>query len=192
MVFRMRTLWLVGLVAFFLNPAFACIAEQEFQYGEKEMRAAVEGTWQANLTFSDGRQSTVTFALKQGAGTAMSGVRQEPEPGRGRLVRPANACDDRTFVKSAGACISQSRMPVEGTFVAGDDAYRAVAITGELVVRSLSFFGGAGQLTIRFGQDILTVQNLSPDGQAMNVQLQHPAVADGGVSGSATLVRTMP
>jgi hypothetical protein len=47
-----------------VNPNVGCSLEPDFDYSEKEMAAAVEGTWQATGTLGDAPIS-FTFKLEQ-------------------------------------------------------------------------------------------------------------------------------
>ena len=176
---------IAAVVVFLLNPTFACVSEPEFQYGEAEMRAAVEGTWDATLTFMDGSQKTLTFPFRQA--TRDHHLFGDPGAVGDRLfVRPAAACGNREFVRSAAACTSVSTMPLTGTFVSGDEAYRTVAISGEMEIPSLIFHEHA-RLTIDLGDHSLVTQNLSSDGSVSNVTIRQRA--GGAILGTATLVR---
>jgi hypothetical protein len=175
--------WVVALAAFFVNPFFACVAEDEFQYGAPEMRAAVEGTWDLTLSFSDGETQTVTLAIAQGS--SAPGAQSSRGSGRG-LVREAAACGTRTLVKSAGACSSSSEMPLAVSFLSGEDALRTATMSGNLVVHSLIFT--QGNLLLRVG-DIGIDGTLSSAGVASNLTIR--PIGEGR-TGSATLVRTSP
>lgn len=180
---RLRLL-LAGVVVFLLNPTFACVSEPEFQYGEEEMRDAIEGTWDATLTFQDGSQKTVTFSLQQGTSATASAQRSGPARAR-TFVRPAAACTGRTFVRGAAACSSTTTMPLTGAFVSGDEAYRTVAITGELKIPGLTF-DQHSLLKIDLGDQSLASQNLTKDGTVSTVTVSQRG---GGALGTATLVR---
>jgi phage tail sheath gpL-like len=63
----------VGIIVFSINPTFACgSAEPDYQYGEAELRAVIEGTWSAAL------------------------VRAAHACGTRTLIASANACTDAT------------------------------------------------------------------------------------------------
>ncbi len=177
------SLVLAALAAFFVNPMFACVVEPEFQYGVEEMRAAVEGTWELALTFSDGRAQAVTVAIEQDDApasptAAAAGTERS-------LVRPAAACGTRTLVKSAEACGSSTEMPLAVTFLGGDESLRSTVMSGNFVVRSLLF--SRGDLSIRVG-DVLVVGTVSSAGEASDFVISTGAIR----SGVATLVRTSP
>ena len=176
-------LWLVALAAFFVNPFFACVAEDHFEYGASEMRGAVEGTWDLTLSYADGQQQVVTIAVVQG--TSASGSHAAADRGRG-LVRVAAACGTRTLVASVGACESSTEMPLAVSFVSGEESLRTAAMSGNLAVHSLLF--DQGELSLRIG----TAQidgTLSRAGAASGLVV---AASDGNRGGTATLVRTTP
>ncbi|HET6284081.1 MAG TPA: hypothetical protein VFH73_24200 [Polyangia bacterium] len=177
---------IAAVVVFLLNPTFACVSEPEFQYGDAEMRAAVEGTWDATLTFTDGSQRTLNFSFRQATGAATPYSVNPGAVGDQLFVRPAAACGSRVFVRSAAACISVSKMPLTGMFVSGDEAYRTVAISGEMEIPSL-IFDERAWLTVDLGEHSLVTQNLSSDGSVSNVTIRQRA--GGAILGTATLVR---
>ncbi len=163
---RMRNLWwLVPLAVFFLNPSFACSDEPQFQYGAAEMLAVVAGDWSLTITPDGVTTTQVTVHVDQ-AGTANdAGIARAT--GRG-LVRAAYACGTRTLVKSAGACIDATQMPLVVTYVSGDTAFSTVAMSGSFLVPSLLFTGG--DLTLTIGPyEILTQVNA--DGSLVNPYL---------------------
>ncbi len=93
----------ISLLAFFINPGFACSPGQDnFNFSEADMRSAVEGTWQITSTGDGGATWNLAIQIgesvdKLDGGTALrSGTKT-----RG-FIRAAAACDSRTFVRSAG------------------------------------------------------------------------------------------
>src|SRR4051812_36656590 len=90
----------VGLPVLVLEPGCEAVGGPNWQYGEVEMRAAVEGTWE--LTIADTKW---TLEIKQ----RDKGERAERETG---LVKSAAACGSRSFVRNAHACESLSAMPI--------------------------------------------------------------------------------
>jgi hypothetical protein len=179
-----------GLAAFLLNPGLACVSDDEntFQYGDMEMRAAIEGTWAVTMAFDGGQQKSVTIRLQQASAPAHAlGGAALPSPARPArsLVRPAAACVDRTLVKSAGACISSTVMPLVGMFVDGDESYRGVSITGTFRVAGLVF--AQGDLSLALGAATRLEAVVSNQGQASSATAVDPAGQD-----TATIVRTGP
>jgi uncharacterized cupin superfamily protein len=154
----------LGALMFLLNPNLACDdGGPQFQYGEAEMRAAVEGNWQVTFTASNGTQTQVTLRIEEGTGTQTS---LRP----GGLVRAAYACGSRTFVRSAAACVDGSTMPLAVTVVAGDSTYANATWSGTFDVPSTVFASGSGMLNLSFG-DWYLLAMVSPDGSVTNVYL---------------------
>lgn len=183
-------LWLVGVLAFFLNPSFACGgAEDDFQFGVNEMRGAVEGTWQAALTFPDGHQSSVVFTISQGAQQASAATILRVKPPRTSWVASAYACSDRTFVRSASACVPVSSMPLDGTFVSGDATFQSAAIRGVLNVYGLALSNMSTSVDLHLGEAAELQFSVSPDGTTTNAHLVDPASGTATGGGSVTLVR---
>jgi hypothetical protein len=154
----------LALLAFFLNPGFACSPsdEPEFKYGEAEMKAAVEGTWLLTLRATDGTLSETTLQIAESskAQAFLSPTAPGGSHGTG-LIRSAAACGTRTIVKSAGACIDMSQMPLDVAFVSGSPRFQGVPITGTLRVDSLIFTQGT--LNLGLG-DVSVWATIAPDG----------------------------
>jgi hypothetical protein len=142
-----------GLTALIVNPFFGCDATVEgtFHYSAAEMRAAVEGTWKLRVQ----GKPEVTLTIKQAADA-------EQHAARASLVRSASACSQRSFVRTAGACMDESDMPLE-IKVAGKPTKRATGI-----LRVLGFEFRAGELTLHLGdRDIYAT--IKPNGTAESV-----------------------
>jgi len=135
-------LWLVPVAVFFLNPNLACSDEPQFKYGDAEMRAAVEGDWTLTLTLESGAVP-VTVHIEQSATAPTASARRAP-----RLLRAAHACGTRTLIKGAGACIDLTEMPLTVTYVAGNEAFTGVPMSGTFRVEGLIFARGDLLLTI--------------------------------------------
>ncbi|MBA3455413.1 MAG: hypothetical protein H0T42_20135 [Deltaproteobacteria bacterium] len=106
----------VGIAALVLNPFFGC-GDESFRYGADEMRAAIEGTWKLTVP-ADGTtpaQETV-FSISQAATPA-----EQHSRGRSAITEAA-ACVQRSLVKSAGACLDSTEMPIEVKLLAGGAA----------------------------------------------------------------------
>ena len=82
--------YLIATAALILNPMVACEPEPHYDYGPKEIQAALAGTWTATV----GTQ-TVTFQVEFG--------NAERHSARG-LVTSAAACSERRWVSAAEAC----------------------------------------------------------------------------------------
>jgi hypothetical protein len=141
----------LAVLTFFVNPGIACGPDDpEFQYGEADMRATVEGNWRVAWTNPDGSSYELSLAIREGAASLGGGTQVLlPRQPRARLVRTASACGTRTFVRSAGACIDASQMPVEVAYVSGDPAYQTAVMSGTFNVAGLSFV--YGQLSLGLG-----------------------------------------
>jgi len=152
---------LLGLLGFVFNPMFACSPDDGgFTYGEKEMRATVQGTWRVTI---DKGNSPVSFTLLfDQSSTASASLKTTGHT----FIRSAQACGTRTFVKGAAACIDMSQMPLTITFTSGDTAYDALAYTGTFSVYSLNFTQGS--LELRFGADWVNA-NLDRNGTRATV-----------------------
>jgi hypothetical protein len=177
-----KLIWIVPLAFFFLNPAVACgPAEPEFQYGAAEMRAAVEGDWSFTFTPNGGTATQVTLHIEQAATAGDAGVARAPKRG---LLRAAYACGTRTLVKSAGACIDVTQMPLALTFVSGDATLGGSHLFGMLTVNSLIYTSvAAGVLSLTIGPyDIESM--LGPDGT-----LGDPHLGPGGTTGTLVVSR---
>ena len=164
---------MIGLAALVLNPVFGVLAGPSF--GADELRAAVEGTWRLTVRGDDGAARTVTFRLAQG-----SEVEGEHASAHA-LVRPAAACGRRTLVKSAGACLDSTRMPLEVTLLA-DGGQRREAEGGELRVMGTQF--DHALLSVRVAE-LEVSASVTPAGEVQSVS----SSGDAGQQLPSTLVR---
>jgi hypothetical protein len=172
----MRNLWwLVPIAVFFLNPSLACSDEPQFQYGAEEMRAAVAGDWSLTITPDGGSATQVTVHVDQAAAPAAAAG-----PTRG-LVRAAQACGVRTLVKSAGACIDWSEMPLAVGYVSGDSTFTTATLSGQFRIFSLVFDTGDVTLTIGPYQVLAQVK---ADGALVD-----PHLGPLGTAGTVTISR---
>jgi hypothetical protein len=148
---RHPLIWVLGFTAFAMNPALACSSspEDEFDYGEAEMIAAVQGTWQVTVTPPDARISTVTFRVERG--TAPNGALAAP-PG----LTPQ--CGTRTFTRPAAACVSSSQLALAASIVNADPPLDISEGKGWFTVRSLKYTGG--QMTLTFGTSLVVRGNI--------------------------------
>jgi len=176
-----RLIWLIPLSAFFLNPSFACTDEPQFQYGAEEMRAAVQGDWSFTVTPDGGTATQVMVHLDQAAVAASATASRA----QGRaVVRAAHACGTRTLVKSAGACIDISQMPLAVTYLSGDASFANATLSGTFTVFSLTF--GVGTLDLTLGPYQITVM-VNADGSLGEARLV--PTGPGGVTGTVTVTR---
>ena len=175
----------LALLAFFLNPGFACSPsnEPEFKYGEAEMKGAVEGTWMLTLRATDGTLSETTLQIAE-SGKAQA-LLSPTAPGgsyRTGLIRSAAACGTRTFVKSAGACIDMSEMPLDVVVAGGDPRFQAVSSSGNLRIASLIF--SLGMLELKLGE-LSVWSTVAPDGTTSS-----PGGGSADVGTVVSMVRT--
>lgn len=104
--------WLIGAVfgvALVVNPYLGCSRsddQDDFKYSEEEMKLAVLGSWQGSVEI-EGVETPFALSLAQASAESRSQALGAPR------VRPQ--CSSRSFVKPAGACSSESRMPLVGT-----------------------------------------------------------------------------
>jgi hypothetical protein len=132
----------LAFVGFLVNPSVGCSPGSDgtkFHYGAPEMKAAVEGTWELGL--SDSSKVTLTIAQGEGAPTTTA-------QGSLGLVRPAMACDDRTLVKSANACVDTTFMPLDVAVVDVDPAFSQSETHGTFITSGTEFNGGSLNLTL--------------------------------------------
>ena len=154
----------LALLAFFLNPGFACSPsdEPEFKYGEAEMKGAVEGTWLLTVRAPDGTLSETTLKIAESSkAQAMLSPTTPSGSYRTGVIRSAAACGTRTFVKSAGACVDMSEMPLDVVAAGGDPRFQAVSSSGDLSISSLIF--SQGTLDLKLG-DFSAWFTVAPDG----------------------------
>jgi hypothetical protein len=162
------------------------------RFGEREMKAAVEGTWQLTIgepTASGpatgerigsgqagerggggigeraGGEQIVTFRIEQGRKARHAGARSA-------LVQSAEACGTRSLVRAAEACVDVTRMPLDVTLIAGADARRAEV--GEMIVFGDDFKGG--RVEVPLGEIAVTAQ-LSARGEVLEVREDHSSGA---------------
>jgi hypothetical protein len=106
--------WALGFalssVAFVVNPALMSGCEASFEYGEKELVAVLESVNQTErFTFEhEGSKYELTLALEQVEGADETSARETG------LTRAAHACSQRTFMRSAAACLDETLVPVKG------------------------------------------------------------------------------
>jgi hypothetical protein len=171
---------------FFLNPGIACSPgddQAHFQYGETEMRAAVEGTWEIGVVASDGSQSSATVQIveaterRDGSALLRSGERHG-------LIRSAAACGSQFFIKSAGACTTASGMDLEVVYLSGDQRFQNIRMSGVFMIASETLV--PGRLELQLGASRVTA-TVTPKGTASNVSMYAP---DGATVTSLTRTST--
>ena len=134
----------LAVLGFFINPGLACSpSDSGYKFGEAEMRAAVEGTWQLSFVADGGAIGSLTVQIRErseklDSGTALRSDRRQTAG----FIRTAAACGSRTFLGSAGACEDLSEMPLDVSYVAGDAVYQGVPMGGIFRAFGTTFGGG--------------------------------------------------
>jgi hypothetical protein len=158
-----------------VNPWFGVTADS-FSFDEPELRAAVEGTWQATHTTAEGRQRTITFTLAQGGAAP-------PHHSARAWIRSAAACGHRSFVKAAHACADFTDMPLDVVLLAATgpqpQSEQATFIVDGDDFTAGRFSATIGELSIR--------AMITPRGEASDVRIAATGTASDLVG---TLVRT--
>ncbi|HSK02189.1 MAG TPA: hypothetical protein VK932_13145 [Kofleriaceae bacterium] len=140
----------VFLAVLVLTPYFLFASPADFTFGEREVRAAVEGRWTLKLPERE-LELAVELARKPARASR-----------DGAWIRPAAACKHRTLVRSAEACLDTTKVELL-VKVAG-----AAPARGELLVIGKSF----RLAKLRFevgGQPVYA--RLSSAGEATQVQV---------------------
>lgn len=163
--------FLLASLMFLINPGFGCAGgdEDDFEFGEGEMRAAVEGSWRV-------RTAEGTLVLVLSSAPAPGAQRAAGTPA---LVRPAGACGSRDFFKPAAACVSSSVLHLAGTVaVEGQPGERPA--TGAFSVFGKRFTTGMLEVDLGDGRKLTSTQvdrsgsrfaaSLSGSGQTTLVQ----------------------
>lgn len=180
-----RLILSLAVLAFFVNPGIACTSPDDgaFQFGEPEMRAAVEGQWRIDWSVAGGAATSVTVQVSQAGAQGDSGTAAlSPAAGRGGFIRAVAACDSRSFVKSASACMDSTQMPLQVAYVSGDSAYQAIPLGGTFSVYGLSF--STGHLQLVFHKTSVTL-GVRPDGSVATANGMTP---EGTMTVTATRV----
>lgn len=144
-----RSKFTIGTLCFgfFLvaNPAYfiSCSSTEDdgFQYDEADMLEVVEqlsDTEPLDIDFpSELRGYQVEFQLEQSSAPP-SEQSAQLSPIQASWVKSAHACDQRTFVKAAAACLSTSSLPLEGTvrIKDGEEVVQTLEVEGFMRVHS--------------------------------------------------------
>jgi hypothetical protein len=144
MTLRHPLMWVLGFTVFAVNPAVGCSSspDAEFEYGEAEMLAAVQGTWQLTFERPEGT-STVTFSVERGAAS------------NGALAAPPGftpQCVTRTFTRPAAACSPSSDLALAATVIEAQPSLEAADGKGQYSIGSVKYVGG--RLWLRFGSSL--------------------------------------
>lgn len=139
--------YLVFAAALLLNPIAGCEYFAGYDYGAKEMKAAVAGTW----TVKTKAGQEVTFEVDVGNAQRHSS--------RG-FIESAAACSHRTMVSSAEACMDVTEMKLTLIAVRGD-----VPTDATFGVYSTHF--AKGELSMKVGDEYVSA-HVSPDGKVLD------------------------
>jgi len=179
-----RLILSISLLAFFVNPGFACsTGDEDFHFGEAEMRSSVEGTWQITSTGDGSAAWALTVQIRESGGKLDGGTALRAGASTRGFIRAAAACAERTLVRSAGACMDTSKMPLEVAYISGDSSYQSAPMSGMLSVYTTSF--GQGFLWLSLGNVALTV-TIKADGEVLS------ASASGNDGASVAVARIGP
>jgi hypothetical protein len=144
MKWRHPLAWVLGFVAFAINPALACSSSdaEEFEYGEAEMIAAVRGTWRLTYARPDATTSVLTFTVAQGPAAS------------GALAPPGIApqCTTRTFTRPAAACSPTSHLMVTAAVLEASPPLDTAQGKGSYTIDSVKYIGG--MLALTFGSNL--------------------------------------
>lgn len=149
----------LGMAALILNPWFGVTQGVHYEYGAPEMRAAIEGTWRLTLTPNGEPPREIVFRVAQGAAAS------QLHASRHALVRAAAACGHRALVRTAGACLDTSEMPLEITVLAGGTAAGNGA-RGVFRVITPRFITGDLDAQVA---DVIVFARITPTGQVSDV-----------------------
>jgi hypothetical protein len=139
--------YLLFAAALLLNPVSGCEYLAGYDYGAKEMKAAVAGSWK--VTTKDGHE--VTFKVDVGDAHRHSS--------RG-WIQSAAACSHRSMVSTAEACMDITEMKLT-----------LIAVEGELPTEAkfgvYSNHFGQGQLSMRIGDEYVSAR-VAPTGKVIS------------------------
>ena len=130
----------VFVTAFAINPMLLSGCRKSFDFGEAEVVALVDRAAKGGPYRLSSREGDVevSFEVSQVVGEDKTGA----APRGTGVVRSALACGNRTFLRSAGACIDPTTVPVQGTMtvktVAGVVLLDRAPSTGALEVHGTS------------------------------------------------------
>ncbi len=130
-----------------------------YSYDERDLRTAIEGRWRLAAS-----GEAIELTIRQ--------ADHEVHAHRSSLVRSADACGSRTLVRSAHACIDDTRMPLDILLATGEH------VDGLFSVLGVDFRRGG----LRF---------VLPDGRAVEARILPAGTADEVTLGdrAASLVR---
>lgn len=166
---------LVGVIAttaLLINPMVACdSSEDEYAFGEADMRAAVKGTYVGQLPATG---ETITLELDE-ATVAPSGTAATQSVKRIQ-------CGTRTFVQTAAACMSTTEMPLQGSITSSGTTIASGDLqSGTFFIMSRVLDGGTVTLKLPDGAQITASHSAEAglvdwqlttlDGQSLTLEL---------------------
>jgi hypothetical protein len=156
----------IGLAVLVITPYYLFFADR-FDYGEPELRAAIEGTWRLTLPGHEPIVMTIAEA-KTPIQHSSRGV-----------VRSAAACGHRTLVRSAEACIDDTEMELA---VTSEPA--SAPRWGRLTVAGTTFHAAGLELDLA---EFDVYGEVAPDGSVSELRAYGLAGGKwaGGVQGAA-------
>jgi hypothetical protein len=144
---KMRSIsYLLFVAVLLLHPMAGCERIAGYDYGAKEMKAAVAGTW--TVKTKTGRE--VTFKVDVGEA--------ERHSSRG-WIQSASACSHRSMVSTAEACIDSTDMKLMVIVASGDTPVEAT-----FRVHGMRFT--RGQLSVTIGTEYVSAE-VSPRGSVI-------------------------
>lgn len=153
---KMRSIsYLLFAAALVLNPIAGCEYLTSYEYGAREMKAAVAGTW--TVKTKAGRE--VTFKVDVG--------KAERHSSHG-WIHSASACSHRSMVSTAEACIDSTEMKLKLIVASGD-------VPTEATFRVHGTHFSQGELSMMIGTEYVAAQ-VSPTGKVLgtyNGELVH-------------------
>jgi hypothetical protein len=135
MKMKKYTKWSVMSVLWLVNPIYfvGCSEEYEFTFGQEDMLVLVD-EFNDDVWVYEGEEQTfeIKFTLEQQEGeTASLNI--------GEIFSSAHACEQRSFLAEAAACVTNTDLPLEGVATILDYETKEViqaeiAVTGSLSV----------------------------------------------------------
>ncbi len=144
----------LALCFWVVNPAYlaGCGGETGFSFGQEDMLALMDSVAAETWTVEkDSERYTLEFDLEQSETLELT--RRQP-PG---LLGNALACEDRSFVASASACIDMSYLGIRGRvtirdLTTGQEVLSAQVVTGTMRVIGLHLSNSVIELTHTSGR----------------------------------------
>ncbi len=155
----------LAMVLSVFDPMVACEddGDRPFEYGEAEMRAAIEGTWMLVVQKPGHAAEHYTLVIREAGDT-------KQEHAERTVIRSASACTTRDFIRQAGACYDASLMRIAIEVVSGP----ARDGGGHFEAPGTTFVGGTLDVTIG---DLELYGFVSPQGYVVQLHESHEDTA---------------